>query len=111
MPTISFKSWELKDQEAALQKLIMEFVGTDQKRARLIVEALSSLKHVYIRVPMEREIEFAEKMKEVGRAHLKLRHRPRPKTEALKKGMKSSNQKTEITPVGFGKRMASSVAS
>jgi hypothetical protein len=69
MPTISFKSWELIDKEADLEKLIMEFVGTDQKRARLIVEALSSLKHVYTRVPMEREIEFAKKMKEFG-AHI-----------------------------------------
>ena len=42
MPTISFKSWELTDKEADLQKLIMEFVGTDQERARLIVEAPSS---------------------------------------------------------------------
>jgi hypothetical protein len=69
MPTVSFKSWELIDKEADLQKLIMEFVGTDQKRAQLIVDALSNLKHVYIRVSMEREIEFAEKMKEF-RAHI-----------------------------------------
>jgi hypothetical protein len=69
MPTVSFKSWEVIDKEADLQKLIMEFVGTDQKRAQLIVDALSNLKHVYIRVPMEREIEFAEKMKEFG-AHI-----------------------------------------
>jgi hypothetical protein len=66
---ISFRSWELIDQEAALQKLIMEFVGTDQERAHLVVEALSSLKPVTIRVPRKRESEFVEKMKELG-AHI-----------------------------------------
>ena len=66
---VSFKSWELQHREADLQKLVMEFVGTDQKRARMIVEALSSLRHVHIRVPLERVIEFAEKMKEFG-AHV-----------------------------------------
>ena len=40
MPTIRFKSWELIDKEADVRKLIMEFVGTHQERARLIVEAL-----------------------------------------------------------------------
>jgi len=66
MPTVSFKSWELIDKGDDLQKLIMEFVGTDRERARVTVEALSCLYHVYIRVPREREIEFAEKMKEFG---------------------------------------------
>jgi len=66
MPTITFKSWELIDKEADLQNLIMEFVGTDQERALRIVEALSSLKPVTIKVPKEREIEFVEKMKELG---------------------------------------------
>ena len=70
MPTISFKSWELiMGKEADLRTLVMEFVGTDQERARLIVEALSRLYPVTIRVPMEREIEFVEKMKEFG-AHV-----------------------------------------
>jgi hypothetical protein len=67
--TVSFKSWGLIDNENDLRKLIMEFVGTDQERARLIVEALSSLYLVTIRVPKEREIEFVEKMKEFG-AHI-----------------------------------------
>jgi hypothetical protein len=66
---VSFKSWELQDRETDLQKLVMEFVGTDQKRVRMIVETLSSLRHVHIRVPLERVIEFAEKMKEFG-AHV-----------------------------------------
>src|SRR4030095_4315655 len=66
MPTIRFKSWELIDKEADLEKLIMEFVGTDQRRAQLIVKALSSLKDVYIRIPREREAEFAEKIEEYG---------------------------------------------
>jgi hypothetical protein len=47
----------------------MEFVGTDQKRARLIVDALACLIPVTIRVPKERELEFVEKMKEFG-AHI-----------------------------------------
>jgi len=65
-PQFSFKSWELQDRQGDLEKLVMEFVGTDQKRARTIVEALSSLRPVNIRVPIDREIEFVEKMKELG---------------------------------------------
>jgi hypothetical protein len=69
MLTVSFKSWELTDKEDDLRRLIMEFLGTDQERACIIVEALSSLYHVTMRVPKEREIEFVEKMKEFG-AHI-----------------------------------------
>src|SRR5262249_18754083 len=64
-PTISFKSWE-SGKEVALQQFVMEFVLIDLKRARLIIEALSSLVPVTIRVPKERETEFAEKVKEFG---------------------------------------------
>jgi hypothetical protein len=69
MLTVSFKSWELTDKEADLRRLIMEFLSTDQERARIIVEALSSLYPVTMRVPKEREIEFVEKMKQFG-AHI-----------------------------------------
>jgi hypothetical protein len=69
MRTVSIKSWELTDKEADLRRLFTEFLGTDQEGARIIVEVLSSLYPVTIRVPKGREIEFVEKMKGFG-AHI-----------------------------------------